>query len=204
MAKTVVFDLGMVLASPVGLYERVAELLHTTPAAVQAGMWGPHRVSYDEGGSDRDYWSATLPHIVDVPVDDFEALLPALVAADVEGWRHIRPEARSIVADLVDAGVPRNVLSNAPNCLADAAPAFDWFSLIDRFFFSAQLGMVKPNPEIYASVEDALGVPASELLFIDDKQPNVQAARARGWTAHLWVDDADTRRWLVTEGVLPE
>lgn len=58
---------------------------------------------------------------------------------------------------------------------------------------------------MFALVTADLGVQPSEIAFIDDREPNVLAARALGWEAHLWVDDDDSRRWLgdVCGGALP-
>jgi putative hydrolase of the HAD superfamily len=191
----------MVLATPVGLYEGLAELLGTTPEAVTKGFWGPHRHAYDEGGSDRAFWEAALP-LIDAPPVDLDALLPRLVDADTNGWRSIRPGARDILAELNAGGTGVHVLSNAPRHFAQSATTFDWRDLVDTFFFSGLLGLAKPDPAIYAAVEDSLGLPADALWFIDDKLENVTTATSRGWHAHLWIDDADTRAWLVAEGFL--
>lgn len=200
--RVAIFDLGMVLASPSGLYEGLSELLGTSPEAVQQGFWGPHRHAYDEGGTDLAFWQAALPLMPGAHVADIEAVLPRLVDADTNGWREIRPGAREILTELQGREVPTYVLSNAPAHFAESAATFDWRHLVTRFFFSGLLGVAKPDPGIYAAVEEALGLASDSLWFIDDKQVNVDTALARGWHAHLWTDDADTRAWLVEEGFL--
>lgn len=192
----------MVLASPIGLYEGLAELVGATPDAVRQGFWGPHRHAYDEGGSDRTFWEAALPLIDGAHVADLDALLPQLVNADTNGWREIRPGAREILAELNGLEAPVYVLSNAPRHFAESSATFDWRHLVTRFFFSGMLGVAKPDPAIYAAVEESLGLPGDAFWFIDDKQENITTALARGWHAHLWTDDADTREWLVEEGFL--
>ena len=192
----------MVLATPLGLYEGLATLLGTTPAGVIKGFWGPHRHAYDEGSSDRTFWEAALPRIEGAQEIDLDAVLPALVDADTNGWRTIRPGAREILAELNRLGTPVHVLSNAPRHFAESSATFDWCDLVDTFFFSGLLGVAKPDPAIYAAVEDSLGLPADALWFIDDKQENITTATGRGWHAHLWTDDDDTREWLVSEGFL--
>jgi putative hydrolase of the HAD superfamily len=200
--RVAIFDLGMVLATPVGIYEGLAKLLGTTQEAVIKGFWGPHRHAYDEGGSDRDFWVTALPLIEGAHVTDLDTKLPALVDADTNGWRHIRPGAREILEELNGLDVPVHVLSNAPRHFAESATTFDWRDLVDTFFFSGLLGVAKPDPAIYAAVEDALGLPPDALWFIDDKQENITTATSRGWHAHLWTDDIDTRGWLTAEGFL--
>ena len=52
-----------------------------------------------------------------------------------------------------------------------------------RHFTSFALGLCKPDPAIYRAVAEALEAPAASLLFLDDGQENVDAARAEGWQA---------------------
>jgi putative hydrolase of the HAD superfamily len=200
--RVAIFDLGMVLSTPTGLYDGLATLLGSTPAAVEKGFWGPHRHSYDEGISDRAYWEHALALIEGHQVTDLDAILPQLVTTDTGGWRKIRDDAHAILEELNVARTRVFVLSNAPRSFAQTAPTFDWAHLVERYFFSGLMGVAKPSAEIYARVEEALGLPAEALWFVDDKIENVTTASNRGWHAHLWIDDADTRGWLVSEGFL--
>jgi HAD superfamily hydrolase (TIGR01509 family) len=52
---------------------------------------------------------------------------------------------------------------------------------LDATILSYQVGAMKPSPEIYEVAETAAGVPPNQILFIDDKQENVDAAIGRGW-----------------------
>ena len=55
-----------------------------------------------------------------------------------------------------------------------------------RCFYSDELHLRKPDPEIYRSVARQIGTPPGKLLFIDDNAANVSAARGEGWQAcHL-------------------
>jgi len=200
--RVAIFDLGMVLSTPTGLYDGLATLLGSTPAAVEKGFWGAHRHSYDEGITDRAYWELALPLIEGHHVHDLDAILPELVTTDTGGWRKIREGAQAILEDLNAVRTRVFVLSNAPRSFADTAPEFDWAHLVERYFFSGLMGVAKPSPEIYARVEEALGIPSDGLWFVDDKIENVTTATNRGWHAHLWVNDADTRAWLTSEGFL--
>ena len=200
--RVAIFDLGMVLSTPTGLYDGLATLLGTTPAAVEKGFWGPHRHSYDEGITDRAYWELALPLIDGAQVSDLDSILPELVTTDTGGWRKVRDGAEGILEELNAGGTRVFVLSNAPRSFADNAPGFDWAHLVERYFFSGLMGVAKPSPEIYARVEEALGLSGEALWFVDDKIENVTTASNRGWHAHLWVDDADTRAWFTSEGFL--
>jgi putative hydrolase of the HAD superfamily len=49
----------------------------------------------------------------------------------------------------------------------------------------------KPNASIYRHVEQATGLPAQAILFFDDAEENVEAARALGWHAVRITDPDD-------------
>ncbi|MCP4125081.1 MAG: HAD-IA family hydrolase [Bacteroidetes bacterium] len=52
------------------------------------------------------------------------------------------------------------------------------------FFYSHELGVMKPNPEIYHVVHEGMKSPAMEsCLFFDDNPANVMAAKRFGWQA---------------------
>lgn len=56
----------------------------------------------------------------------------------------------------------------------------------DGMHYAAALGAAKPAAAFYEAVERRSGFAPAEILFIDDKAANVEAARARGWTAEVW------------------
>jgi putative hydrolase of the HAD superfamily len=55
--------------------------------------------------------------------------------------------------------------------------------LVDHYVNSAEVGMRKPQPEIFHLVLERLGVTAAEAVFIDDIRANVAAAQALGLAA---------------------
>ncbi len=58
-------------------------------------------------------------------------------------------------------------------------------NLFQEVFLSYEMGMRKPSADIYLKAQELSGFSAAELLFIDDLQDNVQAARLAGWQARL-------------------
>lgn len=61
----------------------------------------------------------------------------------------------------------------------ELAERIDW-SLFDRVFTSAEAGMRKPELEFYRYVLDQIAIPSNDVVFIDDKEENILAARALG------------------------
>ena len=72
----------------------------------------------------------------------------------------------------------------------------------DRRYISGEMGMVKPDPAIYAAVEADCGIAPDRLFFTDDRADNIAAARARGWVAHRFDGPAGLSQALIEHGVL--
>ena len=62
-------------------------------------------------------------------------------------------------------------------------------------------GLRKPAPAAYGVVTSTLRVAPSELLFVDDRRPNVDAAAAAGWGAVHFVGAAQLEEELVRRGL---
>lgn len=58
----------------------------------------------------------------------------------------------------------------------------------DAIIDSSQVGIIKPEPGIFELAQTQAGVPADEILFIDDSRPNIMAAGRLGWKV-MWFDD---------------
>lgn len=56
----------------------------------------------------------------------------------------------------------------------------------DAIHYSADLGCGKPDPAFFAAVEVRTGFAPKDLVLIDDRAANVEAARAAGWGGVLW------------------
>jgi epoxide hydrolase-like predicted phosphatase len=60
--------------------------------------------------------------------------------------------------------------------------------LTDLIVYSHEAGMSKPDPRIYELACDGLGVPAADVVFLDDVPENVAAARLSRMQAVLFQD----------------
>lgn len=67
-------------------------------------------------------------------------------------------------------------------------PREGWAELFDAVVISGEVGMRKPDPEIYALATERLGVPPPECVFVDDLRPNVRAAVTAGLLGVHHVD----------------
>ena len=102
---------------------------------------------------------------------------------------------------------PLYVLSNTNAAHIDWVPQDarasglgDWTRFFEYVAYSYELDSVKPEAAIYERAQAKYGVEAGGLLFVDDREENVEAARAQGWQAVHLVPGEDV--FLKLEGVL--
>src|ERR1700726_2239909 len=70
-----------------------------------------------------------------------------------------------------------------------------------ELFLSSSIGLRKPDAEAFDHVVQAIGVPASRIVFFDDLAENVEGARARGLTAVHVPSPADVAETLAALGI---
>ena len=77
--------------------------------------------------------------------------------------------------------------------------------LFDDVVCSADVGLAKPDPRVYALAASRLRLEPGECVFIDDLAGNVEAARAAGMLAvHFLVYEGhDLEAQLAELGVAP-
>ena len=101
-------------------------------------------------------------------------------------------EARSLVGRIGLA-----ILSNSGDGAREEEERRYGFSRIfDPILYSHETGVSKPDPRAFAIALEAMNADAAEVLFVDDRADNVDAARALGIRAHLHLDDRVTLRLL--------
>jgi putative hydrolase of the HAD superfamily len=71
----------------------------------------------------------------------------------------------------------------------------------DFVMSSNELGLMKPDPRIYAALVHRLGVPASEVAYIDDTASNLPAARALGMATIEYRNTEQCRNALTELGI---
>lgn len=78
-------------------------------------------------------------------------------------------------------------------------PFFEWF---DGIVLSGEVGMIKPNRDIYELLLKRVGRPAGECLFIDDHMPNIQTAQVLGFQTIQFKSAEHLRSELESRGLL--
>lgn len=183
--KAVLFDWGGVLSvggTPDELSERVALLLNKTQQETKA-LLSPLLDSLKRGKMTvEEYWRAL----------EME-LSREIATTDRDIWAPIaslRPqeELAAFTKELQSYGYVTGILSNVfPNTAADIRAA-GWYDLYDPVLLSCDLGMAKPDREIYEHAVGRLGLPAEAIIFVDDQERCLEPARQLGMTTILARD----------------
>lgn len=204
--RAVVFDFGIVLTGPPDAAAHAALLRITgLPRERFEPLYWAGRSAYDEGKlTGIGYWQNFMR----------EAGLPAnaemaeeLNRWDARMWTVQDPVMVAWQLKLKERGLLTAILSNiGDSALKSVERAFDWIQRFDVLVWSYQFGAVKPHPSIYLHTLAKLGTRPEETLFIDDKRPNVEAARALGIQAIEYAGVEQLRKDLIAaglDGILP-
>ena len=112
------------------------------------------------------------------------------------------PGMEKLLAELKAAGYRIYLLSNASKAQHQYWPTFDMSRLFDGKLISCDLGIVKPNPEIYRIFTDRFQLKPDECLFVDDLTANVAAAISCGWKGIVFQGNADDlKERMLREGI---
>ena len=112
------------------------------------------------------------------------------------------PGSVDLVRDLHAAGVPMWGLTNWSDELWPHAPRqFPFLDLLESVVVSGTEGVAKPDAGIYEIAVRRSGFAAEELVFVDDKQANVDGAVAVGLDGILFTGADDLRRALRHRGL---
>jgi HAD superfamily hydrolase (TIGR01549 family) len=97
------------------------------------------------------------------------------------------PDSVALLDELVERGVPVYGLSNmsAP-IFALLQSRYDHWNRFHGIVISGEVGLVKPEPEIFHHIAERYGLIPAETVFIDDHLPNIESARRLGFrTIHF-------------------
>jgi epoxide hydrolase-like predicted phosphatase len=120
---------------------------------------------------------------------EFERRFAELLGTEPEGlvdglFAGLRPEEQMIEA------VRRARAAGTPTCLVSNSWVMDHYTdeireLFDAVVISAEVGLHKPQPEIFLLAAERLGVEPKQCVFVDDLRENCEGAEAVGMTAVL-------------------
>ena len=144
----------------------------------------------------RDVFQAEKPCLVGD--GDFEALLssvlerwgsPVSTEDALRVWTMIDPDthALGLIRTLRGNGTTVALATNQQRHRADfMLNGLGYADEFDHILCSCFLGYAKPSVAYFTKSVNLLGIPADELLFIDDHESNVESAKVAGLQAHRY------------------
>jgi putative hydrolase of the HAD superfamily len=177
---SVILDYGQVLARcpTVPKFGRMAQMFNVDFESFYR-LWEASRGPYDRGDMTAEEYWLTLAAETNTSLDAGQ--IEVLREVEVEIWAHPDPDMLNWLIQLHAGRVKTALLSNMPWDLVKYVRAnFRWMDDFSFKTFSAEVRLIKPDAAIYEQTLRGLGSVARETLFVDDRENNVQAARALG------------------------
>lgn len=146
--------------------------------------WCRYRMRYEDDG--RFYWQRIVQEATGCKDP---ALLEDLYRyyCTEKAWHIGDPDAETALKAIKRAGIKLAVVSNFDTRLRPlmrVLQCYDWF---DTIIVSAEVGLEKPNPEIFMTACKELGVKPEQVLHVGDDETNdIVGASAAGCDSLLW------------------
>ncbi|MCZ6807184.1 MAG: HAD family phosphatase [Deltaproteobacteria bacterium] len=112
------------------------------------------------------------------------------------------PGMEELLADLRASGCTMHAFSNYPVWYELVEQRLGLSRFLEWTFVSCRTGLRKPDPAAYRSVVEELGIPAEQLVFVDDRESNCEAARQSGMGSVKFEGADSLRAYLAETGVL--
>lgn len=199
--RAVIFDYGMVLTGrpDLGAFQAILDITGLSVERFSDLYWAD-RHAYDEGKfTGLGFWQKL---VADAGLSLSPAAIEELNDWDARMWTTVNPAMLAWQEQVKQRGMRTAILSNMGDNVHDRMEReFDWLSRFDVLVWSYQLRLAKPDPTIYRYTLERLGTAPVETLFIDDRQPNIDAALAMGMKGHLFINVDHLREDLVAQGL---
>jgi FMN phosphatase YigB (HAD superfamily) len=195
-----IFDLGKVLVDfDYSIAARkIAARSAKAPADLHAFLGSsPLLVEYESGRINRQQFYEAVGHAI-----GFRGDLAEFGGYFAEIFTEM-PGTIALHAELRQLGFKCYIFSNTNDlAIEHVRRDFPFFANFDDYILSYEVGAMKPQPEIYAAMEQLCGGSGSDLIYLDDRAENIAAGAARGWRTVLHESAETTRAALVKSGVL--
>jgi len=112
-------------------------------------------------------------------------------------WQGLRPNYHIIelVHGLKSSGFKIGLISNIIKPVREIIKRDGYYDIFDEVILSCEVGLLKPQKEIYQLALHRIDAVAQESIFIDDKQPNLDTAKSMGFATIL----AKTPEQIISE-----
>lgn len=188
--RAVVFDIGGVLEHTpnLGVNKRWAKRLNLELAEMKERLFPVIRAG-SVGTITLEEVHQRLGEVFDLDADEVNAYMDEIWVQYVgtpnveliDYFRNLRPRYQTAILSNSFVGARER---------EQAAYGFE--DMTDFIVYSHEVGMQKPDSRIYALTCARLGLPPNEVVFVDDVEENITAAREFGMQAVHCVDTEQT------------
>lgn len=188
MTKTIIFDFFDVIRtdSYKGWLARRGQLLEGEYLEVNRKM--------DRGEIDVRGFMEHLSRLTGHSIEQIEE--------DMEAATKIDYDVLMLIETLRSKGYPIGLLSNAPSeFIRDIFAQHDLERYFDTIVISSEVGLIKPEPEIFHYILEEMSARPEEAVFVDDNPHNVKAAETLGIAGIIFKDALTLQKDLDSLGI---
>lgn len=187
--KNIVFDIGnvLVLWDPVQIIRQYYTDI-AAPEALADEIFQRH--SWEELSKGKITEAEAIQQQAKrlrLPASDLEALIAQAKASliQIEGSVTLLKRAHQANYSLFA------LTDNTHEILAHLKERYDFWDLFEGIVSSAEVGHVKPEPEIYQHLLETYHLKPEETLFIDDLEKNITGAKQMGMDGFVFTGPQD-------------
>jgi putative hydrolase of the HAD superfamily len=197
MIKAVIFDLGGVLVdNPApAMFDHYSKTINV-PKEDLLEIYSKYETDWQKGTLSEDEFWTKITADLNVTKPELESLwLDGFLSAYKE-----KAEMFSLIKNLKKNGYKVALLSNTETPVMNHIKKLSWPDF-DLFVYSCEVGMRKPDREIYENTLASLSIKPEEAVFIDDKPENVESAKKVGMQSFVFENPEQVIKNLQNMGL---
>lgn len=156
------------------------------------------RQAVKQGKTDEEFWIAYAKNKgIKLPANwstSFKSVMKDAIG--------VNPKMYALVDQLKEQQIPVALLSNIDERLSKLIRDFGLYKPFEPCLLSCEIGVEKPDLKAYELLLKTLNLPAQDVVFIDDRLENVEAAKTIGLDAILFESEQQLRNELSIRGAL--
>ncbi len=196
MTKAIIFDIGGVLVKQIHqqLLKELSDKYNIDMNELENFEPGLFDNTMTGKITETEYFERIIKHFnLPVSVSDLNERATELTEPIKETWPIVEKlKGKYVLAVLSDMG---------KEWTKTREEKFKISEYFDYVVYSYEVGVRKPNVKIYKHLLNLMKIPASECIFIDDKQKNVDVARELGMKTILFENAEKLEQRLFAFGI---
>lgn len=198
LPKIIVFDFSGVIAKTdkPELARFIAGSLNISQEEALQAL-AQFKIHAAQGGTQPDFWAA---YVRSKGSQLPPCWLDQLYEAQLKAVKEI-PGMVDIVKNLQKQGFQTALLSNVKEHHAKVKRQLGYYNYFHPILLSYEIGASKPDPKAFKILLERLNTSSDQLLFIDNKLANVEAAQAMGIDSILFTSTEQLSKDLQARGI---